>query len=107
MRSVRIAVLCDRTLDRPPCNRASCGRSIGRSGAVVVVVRDGETLSSTGYGFADLDKEVPVDVHHRVSAGVLGGCVFGAAVRHTSHTAMAGASRRALSETVGSSARGV
>ena len=40
--------------------------SIGRSnipGAVVVVVKDGQILTSRGYGFADVAKRKPVDPH--------------------------------------------
>ena len=40
--------------------------SIGRAdipGAVVVVVKDGQILTSRGYGYADVDKRKPVDPH--------------------------------------------
>jgi CubicO group peptidase (beta-lactamase class C family) len=40
--------------------------SIGRAdipGAVVVVVKDGQILTSRGYGFSDVDKRKPVDPH--------------------------------------------
>ena len=40
--------------------------SIGRAdipGAVVVVVKDGQILTSRGYGFSDVEKRKPVDPH--------------------------------------------
>src|SRR3954453_23146936 len=40
--------------------------SLGRAdipGAVVVVVKDGQILTSRGYGFADVAKRKPVDPH--------------------------------------------